>query len=155
LGVTSPTPIAAGDPKPVKTVTIRPEQAGIAAAQPQTAPPQAVRPPVAGAPPPTPTRVATVPIQSAPPRPQLESGGYLVQVASQRTEADAQQSFRVLQQKYPAVLGNQRASIRRVDLGEKGIYYRTQVGPFASAEEANEMCGSLKAAGGQCIVQRN
>jgi hypothetical protein len=29
------------------------------------------------------------------------------------------------------------------------------VGPFASANEAGELCSSLKAAGGQCIVQRN
>ncbi len=30
-----------------------------------------------------------------------------------------------------------------------------QVGPFASQGEASEFCGNLKAAGGQCVVQRN
>jgi hypothetical protein len=29
------------------------------------------------------------------------------------------------------------------------------VGPFANANEAAELCSSLKAAGGQCLVQRN
>jgi SPOR domain len=40
-------------------------------------------------------------------------------------------------------------------LGDKGIYFRALVGPFASSGEAGELCSSLKAAGGQCIVQRN
>jgi cell division septation protein DedD len=78
-----------------------------------------------------------------------------VQLSSQKTEADAQASYRVLQSKYPALLGNRQAIIRRVDLGEKGVFYRAQVGPFASADEASDFCGSLKAAGGQCLVQKN
>ena len=38
------------------------------------------------------------------------SGGYLVQVSSQRNEADAQASFRALQGKFPAVLGSRSAA---------------------------------------------
>jgi hypothetical protein len=40
--------------------------------------------------------------------------------------------------------------VRRTDLGAKGIYYRTMVGPFASMEKAVGMCRTLKAAGGNC-----
>jgi cell division septation protein DedD len=99
---------------------------------------------------------APAPQVAARPVPEsAETGGYVVQVSSQRSEADAQASYRMLQTKYPDVLGSRRATIRRADLGERGVYYRAQVGPFASAEEAGEMCNSLKAAGGQCIVQRN
>lgn len=83
------------------------------------------------------------------------SGGYLVQIASQRNEADAQASFRALQGKYPSVLGSRTATIKRADLGEKGIYYRAMVGPFGSPDEASTFCGNLKSAGGQCVVQRN
>ena len=83
------------------------------------------------------------------------SGGYLVQVSSQRNEADAQVSYKVLQGKFPSVLGSRTALIRRADLGEKGVYYRAMVGPFGSPEEASQFCGSLKTAGGQCVVQRN
>jgi cell division protein FtsN len=82
-------------------------------------------------------------------------GGYLVQVSSQRNESDAQTSYRVLQGKFPNVLGSRSPVIRRADLGEKGIYYRAMVGPFGSPEEASQFCGSLKTAGGQCVVQRN
>ena len=81
-------------------------------------------------------------------------GGTYVQVSSQRSEAEAQSSFRGLQAKYPNVLGGQRMVIRRADLGDKGTYYRAQVGPFGN-EQANQLCESLRSAGGQCVVQRN
>ena len=80
---------------------------------------------------------------------------YAVQVASQRSEADAQASFRSLQAKYPNQLGSRQAAIRKVDLAAKGAYYRAMVGPFATANEASTLCSGLKAAGGQCIVQKN
>ena len=67
--------------------------------------------------------------------------------AGQRTEseAEAQSSYRSLQQKYPSVLGGREASIRRVDLGDKGgIFYRAQVGSFATLEQANTFCNNLK-----------
>jgi hypothetical protein len=154
------------EPRKVKTETIRPNQtaAGGAANQParmaNVAPPQAAPAPVAtrslGSPAPAATAPATSPAPAAPARTaNIENGGYVVQVASQRSEADAQASFRALQQKYPSVLGSYQVMVRRADLGDKGIYYRAQVGPFATAEQATEMCTSLKSAGGQCIVQRN
>jgi len=42
-----------------------------------------------------------------------------------------------------------------VDLGDKGVYYRAAIGPFVSSEEAYRFCSELKAAGGQCLIQRN
>jgi hypothetical protein len=53
------------------------------------------------------------------------------------------------------VLGGRQPIIRRADLGEKGVFYRAQVGPFGTIDLANQLCGNLKNAGGQCIVQRN
>ena len=101
------------------------------------------------------TRVAaTTPLQTAP-QAASGGGGYLVQVASQKSEADAQASYRALQGKYSAVLGSRTPVIKRADLGDKGVYYRAMVGPFGSPDEASQFCGSLKTAGGQCVVQRN
>ena len=80
---------------------------------------------------------------------------YVVQVSSQRSEADAQASYKALQQKYASLLGGHDPIIRRADLGDKGTFYRAQVGPFATIDEANQLCNSLKSAGGQCIIQRN
>jgi hypothetical protein len=82
-------------------------------------------------------------------------GGYDVQVSSQRSEAEAKASFHALQAKFPKELGGREPIVRRADLGDKGIYYRALVGPFASMEEAAGLCSSLKAAGGNCLIQRN
>ncbi len=82
-------------------------------------------------------------------------GNYLVQVSSQRSEADARTSFRALQSKFPSVLGSQNPVIRRVDVPRKGVYYRAMVGPFGTSGEAARFCRNLKKAGGQCFVQRN
>ena len=79
---------------------------------------------------------------------------YLVQVSSQKNEADVQASYRALQNKFPAALGSRPPVIKRADLGAKGIYYRTMVGPFGSTEEAAQFCGNLKSAGGQCVIQK-
>jgi hypothetical protein len=161
------------EPRKVHTLTIRPD--GSIASQPTLAQggssrgldlPTATVPHTgasaktsAAAPKPAPTRLAAIPpnTPSAPSHTatRVTPGSHVVQLTSQRSEAEAQSSFRSLQGKYPSILGGRQALIRKVDLGQRGTYYRAQVGPFASAEQANELCGQLKAAGGQCIVQRN
>jgi cell division septation protein DedD len=93
-----------------------------------------------------PTRIASAP---------SGGGGYLVQVSSQRSEADAQAAYRSLRAKYSNVLGDRQHVIRRADLGSRGVFYRAMVGPFGSREEAIQVCGNLKAAGGDCVVQSN
>lgn len=104
-------------------------------------------PPRPSAPPPA--RVASAPAARA----AAAGGSYLVQVSSQRSEADAENAYRGLQSKYSSVLGGHPHQVRRADLGTKGVYYRTMVGPFASREEAVQVCSSLKQAGGDCVVQ--
>jgi len=110
--------------------------------------------PGAAPPDPAPTRVA-----STNPAPAASGGsGWLVQVSSQKSEADAQASYRALQGKYPGVLGSQSSTVKRVDLSDKGhgIVYRAFAGPFGSADQATQVCNSLKAAGGPlCLIQRN
>jgi cell division septation protein DedD len=85
----------------------------------------------------------------------VEAGGFVVQVNSQKTEAEAQAAWRQMQSRFPTVLGSRQANIRRVDLGDRGVFYRAMLGPFASRDAASEVCQSLKTAGGDCIVQRN
>src|SRR4029077_11361653 len=88
---------------------------------------------------------------SAPPT----TGGYVVQLSTQRSEARAQASFRLMQEKYPSGFSGRSPIIKRSDLGTKGMVYRLQVGPLPSAGDAKQFCSSLKAAGGECIVQKN
>jgi len=154
---------ALGDePRRVRTTTIRPDQpdavpSGSAQRPPSSARAQAngpvsLSPQGSAAPAAAPVRTATAPVA---PASSGGSGGFMVQISSQRSEADAQASYRAMQSKFPNVLGSRSASIRRADLGDKGIYYRALVGPFAASEEAGQLCNSLKSAGGQCVVQKN
>lgn len=140
--------VPAPEPKKVKTVPIRPDQPTGT-----TAPPRA--PTAAPAPAPAPMRLSTNQTQAPPVRNNVVTGGFVVQVASQRSEADAQSSYRALQTKYPTVLADREAFIRKADLGDKGVFYRAQLGPFTTIHQANELCASLKTAGGQCVVQKN
>jgi SPOR domain len=170
-------------PKRVRTVTIRPDGGDASGRPGDEASSRTAQPPVrTAAPPPTrpardvplsldPTAPAQEPVrpqqrpaprEAAQPAPRVASapsngniaGGYLVQVSSQRSEADAQSSYRGLQSKY-SQLKSRQAIIKRADLGSKGVYYRAMVGPFESSDEAGQFCSGLKQAGGQCIILRN
>jgi cell division septation protein DedD len=100
---------------------------------------------------------ATNPV--APPRVTLDSTptaeSYVVQVSLERKESDAQASVRNLRVRFSKVLGDRKATVRRADLGPSGVYYRTLVGPFVSAGDADRFCSRLRAAGGQCIIQKD
>jgi sporulation related protein len=161
-------PANANEPKRVRTTVIRPVPTDPAAQLPGATPgAPTARTPLASPPPRTAPTTKSGPLAlnpqsaetSAPPvrtaRVAPSDGSYVVQVSAQKTESDAQASYRALQAKYPDVLGGREASIRRADLGDKGVYYRAHVGPFATANQAATFCENLKAAGGQCIVQRN
>jgi hypothetical protein len=177
----APVPVSS-EPKKIHTVTIRADQAGAVpdaaaapaasgAARAQSRPaavPRAAAPAAGGgaapmsivpaqgdAAPAPPPRPRTAVASTAPSATPSSGGSSYAQVTSRRTEGEAQTEFRALQARFPTQLSGREPVIRRADLGEKGIYYRALVGPFASTEEAAQLCSSLKAAGQNCIVQRN
>jgi hypothetical protein len=136
----SPSPTAGQVPAGNAPLSLAPDASNNSLPQPaqESFPP----PPRAAAPP---TRVATAPASGG--------GSYLVQVSSQKSEADAETAYRGIKSKYSSVLGSHPHTVRRADLGSKGVYYRAMVGPFGSREEAVQVCSSLKQAGGDCVVQ--
>ena len=142
-----PDPAARSASAPTAPAQRNPSPANASANAPLTLSPQSA--PASDPAPPT-RLAATNAVQTAP----SAGGGYLVQVSSQKNEADAQVSYRALQNKFPAALGSRPPVIKRADLGDKGVYYRTMVGPFGSTEEAAQFCGNLKSAGGQCVIQK-
>lgn len=93
--------------------------------------------------------------QQAPDGPSGRSGGYVVLVSSQRTEENAQAFYKALQSRFPNVLGSRAPIIKRADLGHNGLSYHAVVGPFDTTDEAAQFCGSLRTAGGFCVVQKN
>lgn len=95
-------------------------------------------------------RVAELTPPAQPAAPQLSTGGesgMFVQIAARNDQAAAMAAFADLQQKYAGVLGNHSPSVRKVDLGEKGVWYRLLVGPMGSKPDADKLCEELKAAG--------
>ena len=75
------------------------------------------------------------------------TGGFFTQVGARNDQEAAMAAFATLQQKYASVLGNHSPSVVKVDLGEKGVWYRLRVGPFDSKGEAEQLCEQLKTAG--------
>src|SRR5262249_4723187 len=141
-----------GDTKRVRTVPIRvdqgtpsdrtpsdraPSPTSRAASPPQSPPTQLApqRQAAASLPPPytpPPAGEGRVPVATAPEAAAsrgIEAGGFVVQLSAQRSEGEAQAAFRNLQAKYSALSGRDPL-IRRKDLGEKGIFFAAQVGPF-------------------------
>ena len=74
-----------------------------------------------------------------------------VQLASQRSEAEARQTAAALVSRFGPLFGGANMEVQRVDLGAKGIYYRVRV-PANSLQDANSMCNNVKAAGGDCFT---
>jgi SPOR domain len=163
----SGSPGSSNDARRVRTVPIRvdqgpapPDRPAATAARP-TPPPTAPTPPrqVAALPPPTPSAppAAAAPAVAAsfPARAtEAGAGGFVVQISAQRSEAEAQAAFRAMQAKYAALNGHELI-IKRKDQGDRGIFYAAQVGPFGAKSEADQLCETLKSAGGTCFVQRN
>jgi hypothetical protein len=79
---------------------------------------------------------------------------YDVQLSSERSEAAAHVRTLLLQSTYRDIFAGRELFIRRADLGERGVYYRVRMGPFAIGE-ANQICANLKKSGADCVVQRN
>ena len=101
----------------------------------------------------TDTVAAVEELQPALPPGTNESGNWVVQVSTQRTEEEARSAFRVAQSKY-AVLAGYQVLIRRKDRGRHGVFYAAQVGPL-SPDEANGLCSRIRNAGGKCFTQEN
>ncbi|WP_238122585.1 MULTISPECIES: SPOR domain-containing protein [unclassified Xanthobacter] len=145
------------EPKRVRTVPIRADGLGGDASTTAAAPSPGLSALAAyasgQAPGAAPSAVA-VPDAKAPPQ-VARSGDFVVQVASQRSEADAMGSWKALQTRYPNLLSSYVATVKKADLGDRGVYYRAQVGPFATRDQANDLCQALRAQGGDCLVSKN
>ncbi|MGJ8559811.1 MAG: SPOR domain-containing protein [Litorimonas sp.] len=86
--------------------------------------------------------------------PAAGNSEWIVQVASLRSQAEAETTYAAIRAKNSAILSSYRSDIVRVDLAEKGIYYRARVAGFRSRADASATCDRLKAAGQSCFVAR-
>jgi cell division protein FtsN len=129
---------------------------------PTAAPPAPASPPpaVAVAVPPAPVLVpptATPPAKpsaapAAAPAPAAVGKGYFLQLGAGRSAASAKQEGERIRQRQADLLGTLSLITPRADLGERGTFYRIQVGPIADAAQAERRCNELKRRGIGCLL---
>lgn len=82
------------------------------------------------------------------------AGGMLVQLGAYRSEAEAQGVWNRLKTEQPALVGDLKPRVLRADLGEKGVFFRLQVGPLADDTSARFFCRELEARKQACFLVR-
>ena len=78
------------------------------------------------------------------------TGGWRIQVASVKNEDVAKSTWARLQSAHGEQLSSLRMQAVRVDLGERGVWYRVQAGPL-DEKQAHSVCDSLKARKTDCV----
>jgi cell division protein FtsN len=97
--------------------------------------------------------VAPAPAKLAPAA-AASTGGYVLQIGSYKSQADAQAAWKTYQARHAALLSGYSENVQQADLGEKGTWYRLRIGGLADKEVATALCDRLKADGGACIPGR-
>ena len=112
----------------------RDQRPAITALPPATSAPSAVRPPDG-------PRVAAL------------GGAFRIQLAAVRGEADARRAWDLFEVDLGPVLAGLESYIERADTAN-GVFYRVQVGPFATQADAESLCDELKQRNASCFVIR-
>ena len=138
----APAPVATAQPPVVMGAPAKPlTPPGSPSTQQQLAMATAPKPPVA------PT---TQPAAAAPPKPSA-GGGFRIQLASVKTAEQAEKEWQRIRSGNPEVANLQMTPVR-VDLGDKGIFFRIQAGPVGDSAAADRLCSGLKSKGQGCMV---
>jgi cell division septation protein DedD len=80
-------------------------------------------------------------------------GDYRIQLAAVRAEADARRAWDLFLVDLGPVLSGQKPIFERAETAN-GVFYRVQVGPFGTQEEAEILCDELKRRNASCFVLR-
>jgi hypothetical protein len=95
------------------------------------------------------TQVAAVPVLEKKFEPQ--SGVHLQVATASRSQAFAL-SVRLTSQ-YGGEFGGRKLELYKTLAESQGATYRLRLGPYANAEEPQELCVSLRSAGYECFVE--
>jgi cytoskeletal protein RodZ len=152
-----PPPIAASPTRPAASEPPAPAPAPRSSVESQPAP----APPVAAAPssppaaaPASPSQTASMPAAAKAPVSVAKAAGgagWRVQLAAVKSEQAAAAEWSRIEKANPE-LAQLTMIPTRVDLGEKGVFYRVQAGPLADAAAAERLCTGLKERKQGCLV---
>jgi len=104
------------------------------------------------------TRKSIATLGQAPARPaELKpaartSGGFVLHLASLKSDEQAKREWRRLRQAFPELLGALTLTLEPVDLGDRGLFQRILSGPFKDRAAAGQTCARLKAKQQYCQV---
>lgn len=87
-------------------------------------------------------------------KPTVGRQDFMVQLAASRSRALARGVYAKLQKQYDDVLARRDPLFLRVDLGDRGIFYRVNVPGFATRSAASLFCDNLKKRGQDCLVRK-
>ncbi|MHA1564717.1 MAG: ABC transporter substrate-binding protein, partial [Alphaproteobacteria bacterium] len=80
------------------------------------------------------------------------AGTLAIQLASLRSSARAQVAWEHLMAKYPLMLRGHELSVERVDLADRGVFYRVRTGNYSRHTDASSVCRQFTDAGQDCLV---
>lgn len=78
--------------------------------------------------------------------------GYLVHVASMKTEAGALREWSRLQAIHPDLLAKLSPTLVTANVGEKGVFLRLYAGMLPDESSAKEICAALEATRDYCAI---
>jgi len=79
---------------------------------------------------------------------------WCVQLIGGSSQTSVLASYHQLQRKYQTVLGSRQPLVIRSQVGRNASWFRLRIAAQTLAE-AELLCGTLREAGGSCLVQRN
>jgi cell division septation protein DedD len=102
----------------------------------------------------SPPREQSASVSPSSPPAKAAAGSIRVQLGAVGTEGAAQKEWERIRRANGDLLGSLSPAIVRADLGAKGVVYRIQAGPVASADAAADLCAKLKTRNVGCFVAR-
>ncbi len=82
----------------------------------------------------------------------VAGGGYRIQLAALRSDAEAQATWKRLVSKHQKFLAGRQPNIVKTELGGLGTFYRVQLGPFADKGSSQQLCNDFKSGGLDCFL---
>ena len=80
------------------------------------------------------------------------SGKYRLQVAAVRTRSEAEALAGLVVGRHAEQLGGRQPEVDETVIGSMGTFYRVRLGPYASADEPEQLCVALRSDGFDCLV---
>lgn len=97
---------------------------------------------------------AESPAAEVPTPAEITPRSFLLQLYSVQSEERASAGWERLKVRHGELLTGLSPDIQRADLGERGVFYRLRIGPFADRASAEALCAQLKERGQDCLVAR-